>query len=172
MKTYPRLSLILTDGLPGSVNTRPCSHRLYVFKPRSASSTLQLYVAANKSYACCSGLVSVNPHMHIAKNLIWGLKLGQTQLANSLTRSFQTEIEDQIRLIKDRARDVRFEVELAKTQSDYQEQQHERRERASASSHRLALTSFISRSDAEISEAQHWRATMDRRKKGTASLQT
>ncbi|KAI3324596.1 hypothetical protein HD806DRAFT_493050 [Xylariaceae sp. AK1471] len=89
----------------------------------------------------------------------------QSQLVNSLTKSFQSEIEDQIRLIKDRAREVSFEVELAKAQSDYQEQQQQARERASASSHRLALTSFISLSNAEITEAQRWRETLDRQKK-------
>lgn len=92
--------------------------------------------------------------------------LGTSQLVNSLSKSFHSELEDQIRLIKDRAREVSFEAELAKAQSDYQEQKYQAQERISASSHRLTLTSFISKSNTEITEAQLWRETLDRQRRG------
>lgn len=72
--------------------------------------------------------------------------------------------------MKDAAREVSFEVQLAKAQSDVGEQQLQRQERTLALSHRLALTSFISKSNDEISEAQQWRAIVDRRSKGNHFL--
>ncbi|KAI3334596.1 hypothetical protein F4824DRAFT_501852 [Ustulina deusta] len=86
-------------------------------------------------------------------------------LVNSVTKSFQSELENHIRLMKDAAREVSFEVQLAKAQSDVGEQQLQRQERTLALSHRLALTSFISKSNDEISDAQQWRAIVDRRSK-------
>ncbi|KAI1123420.1 hypothetical protein F5Y10DRAFT_286241 [Nemania abortiva] len=89
----------------------------------------------------------------------------QAHLASSLTKSFQSELGDHIRLIKNTAQEVDFEIELAKAQSDVEEQQLQRKERALALSHRSALASFISKSNAEILEAQNWRAIIDRRTK-------
>ncbi|KAI1750870.1 hypothetical protein F4782DRAFT_548270 [Xylaria castorea] len=89
----------------------------------------------------------------------------QAHLVNSLTQSFQSELGNHIRLIKGTAQEVSFEIELTKAQSDVEEQQLQRQERALALSHRFALTSFISKSNKEIIEAQKWRAIVDRRSK-------
>ncbi|RWA04497.1 hypothetical protein EKO27_g10608 [Xylaria grammica] len=88
---------------------------------------------------------------------------------NSLTKSFQSELGSHILIIKNAAQEVSFEVELAKAQSDVEEQQFQRQERTSALSHRSAITAFISKYNDEISEAQRWRAAVNRRNKAENS---
>ncbi|KAI0197971.1 hypothetical protein F4808DRAFT_269405 [Astrocystis sublimbata] len=61
--------------------------------------------------------------------------------------------------------EVRDAIDLAQAQSIFEEQQSQRQERNAADRHRLALTSFISSSDREISEAQKWRTMADVRSK-------
>ncbi|TRX93051.1 hypothetical protein FHL15_005919 [Xylaria flabelliformis] len=95
----------------------------------------------------------------------------QAHVVNSLTQSFQSELGNHIRLIKDAAREVSFEIDLAKAQSDIEEQRLQQQERASALGHRFALTSFISKSNAEMVEAKKWRAIVDGRNKSESNQQ-
>ena len=85
-------------------------------------------------------------------------RLGQSQLVNALSKLFQAEIQDSIQGIKDKAREVKYEIALAKAQADYWEQK-------SASKHRFTLSSFVSMASSEIEEARRWRAELDDRKK-------
>ncbi|KAI0414697.1 hypothetical protein F5X98DRAFT_348376 [Xylaria grammica] len=89
----------------------------------------------------------------------------QAHLVNSLTKSFQSELGSHILIIKNAAQEVSFEIELAKAQSDVEEQQFQQQERTLALSHRSAITAFISKSNDEISEGQRWRAAVNRRNK-------
>ncbi|KAI1358533.1 hypothetical protein F5Y08DRAFT_345600 [Xylaria arbuscula] len=89
----------------------------------------------------------------------------QAHLVASLTQNFQSELENHIYLIKKAGREVSLEVDLAKAHADVEEQQLQQQERTLASGHRLALTSFISKSDDEASEAQKWREIVSRRNK-------
>ncbi|KAI0406290.1 hypothetical protein F4802DRAFT_613498 [Xylaria palmicola] len=89
----------------------------------------------------------------------------KAHLVNSLTKSFQSELENHISIMKSMAREVSSEIELAKAQSDVEEQKLQRQERSMALSHRSAMTSFISKYNDEISDAQRQRAVIDRRNK-------
>ena len=96
-------------------------------------------------------------------------RTGQSQLVNALRRSFQAEIQESIRLVKARAREVDYEVALAKAQADYREQQLQTGERKLASEHRRTLSSFVSRASSEMEEARRWRAELNHRKKSEDS---
>ena len=92
-------------------------------------------------------------------------RLGQSQLVNALSKSFQAEIQDSIQGIKDKAREVKYEIALAKAQADYREQQLQTQERKSASEHRFTLSSFVSKASSEMDEARRWRTELEYRKK-------
>lgn len=75
-------------------------------------------------------------------------------------------MQDHVHLMQERAREVRYEIGLAKAQYDRHEQSLQAGERNAASSHRLALTKYISGATKSLKEAQEWRSTIDRGKKG------
>lgn len=73
-----------------------------------------------------------------------------SRILKPLTNSFQSEIRKYVDDIKLKAEDVGQEIQLAKAQSDYHEQQLQTEERKEASASRGRLSKWLSQSSGQI----------------------
>ncbi|KAH7124811.1 hypothetical protein B0J13DRAFT_565659 [Dactylonectria estremocensis] len=73
-----------------------------------------------------------------------------SQAWNVLTQSFQSEIRSYVEEIRSKAEAVQDEIQLAKMKSDHTEQQRQSKERRAAAEGRSQLSSWLSKSKAEL----------------------
>ncbi|KAI0898812.1 hypothetical protein F4806DRAFT_455691 [Annulohypoxylon nitens] len=80
------------------------------------------------------------------------------QLIQSLTTSFEAEVQSHAKILKKKADIVRFAIEFSKAETDSKEQKLQERERKSASNHRRLLSTIMGN---EFKKAQEWRTQVD-----------
>ncbi|KAK3374690.1 hypothetical protein B0H63DRAFT_548970 [Podospora didyma] len=90
----------------------------------------------------------------------------QQQLAKAMFSSFHTEMKAIVAEMQVNARELKYDIALAKAQADAEEHNLQKKERRAAADQRQALVPFVASASTAIEEARTWRKNIDKQRTG------
>ncbi|KAI1455549.1 hypothetical protein F4805DRAFT_270567 [Annulohypoxylon moriforme] len=139
---FQELSRILQDYGSWSPRFDEC-RSLFPFSTQLQAAVCDFHAAL---VDCCRAIL-------VMTRRSWGAHLIQ-----SLTTSFEAEVQSHAKILKEKAKRVRFAIKFSKDETDLKEQKLQEQERKSASNHRRFLSTIMSN---EFKKAQEWRTQVD-----------